>query len=93
MQKTSQKPTKIDSKNSITFCSALKFEIELPNGNHSQIVTVFNGSEVYFEDLVKHTLTALAEKSNHKIKSVVTTLGNIQNGNFRDVINYDKVIL
>jgi len=74
------------------FKSALKFEIELLDGSQSQLITIFNGSEVNFEDLVKHTETALSDKTNNNIKSVQTTLGYIGNGFFENVAIYNKVI-
>lgn len=75
-----------------SFKSALKFEIELPDGSNSQIITIFNGNEVNFEDLVKHTETALSDCTNHKIKSVQTTLGYIGDGFFNNVAMYNKLI-
>lgn len=74
-----------------SFKSALKFEIELKNGSNSQIITIFNGNEVNFEDLVKHTENALCDQTNHKIKSIQTTLGYIGNGLFQNVAMYNKL--
>lgn len=73
------------------FKSALKFEIELPNGDMSQVVTIFNNSEVNFQDLVRYTHCAIAEKSNCDIKSVTTVFGTLSDGVFKDLANYSKL--
>lgn len=88
MRKPTLQPQRIQQ----NYKSALKFEIELPDGRQSQVITFFNGLEVNFEDLVKHTENALADQTNNKIKSVQTTLGYIGDGFFQNVAMYKKVI-
>lgn len=67
--------------------NAMLFEIELKNGKKSMITTIYNNSDLDFEELVSHTQIAL--KKSNKIKSVKTTVGSLRSGKFEGIFFYD----
>lgn len=67
--------------------NAMLFEIELKNGKKSMITTIYNHTDLDFEELVSHTQIAL--KKSNKIKSVKTTVGSIKSGQFEGLFFYD----
>ena len=78
---------KIEKVQDLKLGNAMLFEIELKNGKKSMITTIYNHSDLDFEELVSHTQIAL--KKSNKIKSVKTTVGSIKSGQFEGLFFYD----
>lgn len=66
--------------------NAMLFEIELKNGKKSIMTTMYNHTDVDFEELVLHTQIAM--KKSNKVKSVKTTVGSIKSGKFEGLFFY-----
>ncbi|MBO6185053.1 MAG: hypothetical protein J6O88_10280 [Chryseobacterium sp.] len=69
--------------------NAMIFEIELKNGKKSMMTTIYNNSDLDFEELVSHTQIAL--KKSNKVKSVKTTVGSLRSGQFEGIFFYDHL--
>jgi hypothetical protein len=71
------------------FKDAISVEIEMIDGKKSLVTTIFNSSEVYFEELVQGLISSLSNCDN--IKSMKPTSGIIREGNFNGLFFYKKI--
>lgn len=80
---------KLETIKNMKLNNAIVFEIELKNGQKSLLTTMYNHTDIDFEELVSKTQIAL--KNSNKTKSVKTTVGSIKTGEFKGVIFYDTL--
>ena len=78
--------------NQMEFRNAIVSNIELENGTHTQIITIFNNSELHFEEVKIGIDTGLERinKGYSRIKSVQSTFSRLQDGTLKPSAVYQK---
>jgi hypothetical protein len=72
---------------------ALVSEIELKNGKKTKVVTIFNSSDLNFEEMNFGVNTALKRINSYKntMKDIKTSFGSLENGTFEKVTTFENV--
>lgn len=85
--------TNIETKQ-VVFENALVLDVELKNGEKTQIVTFFNHKDFHFEEMkigLDSAINRIVGFSPNKIKSVQTTFNSISKAGLKPFAVYGKV--